>query len=92
MQNNDRKEEYPELSSKQLERNNELYNAVHDLCKVFAEDWNLEWDMAIIGPIADMIASTLVNNCIPVRFPSVVEGDDGRKHIEEYVDGLVRSD
>ena len=92
MQKNDRTEEYPELSSEQLKRNDEIYNAVHELCRVFAENKNLEWDMAILGPIADSVACVLVNNCIPVRFPSVVMDDNEVPYIEEFVDGLVRSE
>lgn len=81
-----------ELSDIQIERNDEIYNAVLDLCKILAEDWNLEWDMAILGPIADTAASVLVERGIPVRFPSIVEDDNGRKYIEEYVDGLTREE
>lgn len=81
-----------ELSDAQVERNDEVYNAVLDMCRLLAEDWNLEWDMAILGPIADYAASVLVKHGIPVWFPSVVEEPDGRKYIEEFVGGLIRDE
>lgn len=73
-----------ELSDAQVERNDEIYNEVFDLCKIMAENENLEWDMEIIGQIADYAAELLSDHGIKVRFPSIVTEPDGTEHIEEY--------
>ena len=76
------KEEVVELSSDQLERVDEIYNATHELLKVFVESEALEWDMQLIGPVADYIASWLVKQGKQVRFPAVVETDEGLKTLD----------
>ena len=76
------KEEVVELSSDQLERVDEIYNATHELLKVFVESEDLEWDMQLIGPVADYIASWLVKQGKQVRFPAVVETDEGLKTLD----------
>lgn len=73
-----------ELSDAQLARNDEIYNGVHTLCQMMAEDDALEWSMEIIGQIADYAAELLTSHGIRVRFPSVVTEPDGSQHIEEY--------
>ena len=77
-------EEELELSDAQLARNDEIYNGVHALCQMMAEDDALEWSMEIIGQIADYAAELLTSHGIRVRFPSVVTEPDGSQHIEEY--------
>ena len=37
----------PELTQSQLERIDELHNAVYDLCVLFTENPDLEWDMCV---------------------------------------------
>lgn len=73
-----------ELSNAQVERNDEIYNSVYELCQIMAEDEDLEWDMAFIGEIADYAAELLTQRGIRVRFPSVVTEDDGTRHVEDY--------
>lgn len=73
-----------ELSDEQADRNDEIYQATFDYCKLLAEDPDMEWDMDCIGEIADFAASLLTKRGIKVRFPSVVTEDDGTQYIEEY--------
>ncbi len=67
-----------ELTDEQSERNNEIYNAVYEMCKVVAEDENLEWDMYYLGEIAELAANMMVNKGYRVRFPSIVENENGK--------------
>ena len=64
--------------------NDEIYNAAFEFCKVMAEDENLEWNMEIIGQLADFAAELLTNHGSRVRFPAVVTEPDDTQHIEEY--------
>lgn len=73
-----------ELTDEQSERNDEIYNAVYEMCKVVAEDENLEWDMYYLGEIAELTANMMVNRGYKVRFPAIVTEEDGSQHIEEY--------
>ena len=73
-----------ELSDKQSARNDEIYNAAFDFCKVMAEDENLEWNMEILGQLADYAAELLTTHGSRVRFPSVVTEPDGSQHIEDF--------
>lgn len=76
-----------ELNDEQVVRNDEIYDTVFELCKVMAENPELEWDMNFIGEIADYTASTLTRHNIRVHFPAIVTNDDNSQHIEEYFDG-----
>ena len=49
-----------------------------------AEDENLEWNMEIIGQLADFAAELLTNHGSRVRFPAVSTEPDDTQHIEEY--------
>ena len=74
------------LSDEQVARNDEIYNAAFEFCKVLAEDENLEWNMEILGQLADYAAELLTTHGSKVRFPSVVTEPDGSQHIEEFYD------
>ncbi len=80
-------EEELELDNEQEARNDEIYGTVFELCKVMAENPELEWDMGFIGEIADCAASILARHGIRVRFPAVVTNEDGSQYIEEYIGG-----
>lgn len=80
-------EEELELDNEQEARNDEIYGTVFELCKVMAENPELEWDMGFIGEIADCAASILARHGIQVRFPAVVTNEDGSQYIEEYIGG-----
>lgn len=73
-----------ELSDEQLERNDEVYKAVFQMCKTLTNDPDLEWDMNFIGDIAEYAATTLVQHGHRVWFPSVVSEEDGSQYIEDY--------
>lgn len=73
-----------ELSDEQFARNDEIYNAAFEFCKVMAEDESLEWNMEILGQIADYAAELLTSHGNKVRFPSVVTEPDGSQHIEVF--------
>lgn len=75
-----------ELSDEQVARNDEIYDAAFDFCKVMAEDERLEWNMEILGQLADYAAELLTSHGSKVRFPSVVTEPDGSQHIEEFYD------
>ena len=73
-----------ELSDEQTARNDEVYNAAYDFCKIMAEDENLEWNMEILGQLADFAAELLTGHGSKVRYPSVVTEPDGSQHIEDF--------
>lgn len=77
-------EEGLELSDEQIARNDEIYNAAFEFCKVMAEDAELKWNMEILGQIADYAAELLTSHGSKVRFPSVVTEPDGSQHIEVF--------
>ena len=73
-----------ELNDEQIERLDEIYNGVFELCKIMSENQKLEWNMSFIGEIADCAESILTAHGIKVRFPSIVTDLDGSQRIEEY--------
>ena len=73
-----------ELTDEQTARNDEVYNAAYDFCKIMAEDENLEWNMEILGQLADFAAELLTGHGSKVRYPSVVTEPYGSQHIEEF--------
>lgn len=73
-----------ELNDEQIERQDEIYNGVFELCKIMSENQELEWNMSFIGEIADYAESILTEHGIKVRFPSIVTDLDGTQYIEEY--------
>lgn len=73
-----------ELSDEQATRNDEIYNATYEFCKVMAEDENLDWNMEILGQLADYAAELLTTHGSRVRYPSVVTEPDGSQHIEDF--------
>ena len=73
-----------ELSDEQTARNDEIYGAAYEFCKVMAEDENLEWNMEILGQLADFAADLLTGHGSKVRYPAVVTEPDGSQHIEEF--------
>lgn len=73
-----------ELTDAQSERIDEIYNMVYEMCKVMTEDENLEWDMYYLGEIAELVAKMMVEKGYKVRFPAIVDGEDGKQRVEEY--------
>ena len=65
-----------ELSSEQVARIDEIHNAVFEMCKILLEDDDLEWNMEIIGDIADVATDILVEKGHRVHYPAIVYEDD----------------
>ncbi len=76
-----------ELTDAQADRNDEIYEAAFEFCKVLTEDPDLEWDMAFLGEVADLATGIMTKQGHKVRFPSVVTEVDGTQYIEEYYVG-----
>ena len=72
-----------ELNDNQLERNDDIYNSVFELCKVLTEKDDLEWDMNFIGDIAEYAVQVLINKGFKIRFPSIISDGDN-EYIEEF--------
>lgn len=77
-------EKIVDLTDEQADRNDEIYEAAFEFCKVLTENPDLEWDMAYLGEIAEIAAGIMVNHNYQVRFPSIVTEDDGTEHVEEF--------
>lgn len=58
-----------------------------ELGKPMAEDDDLQWNMEILGELADLAAELLTRHGSRVRYPAVVTEPDGRQYIEEYHGG-----
>lgn len=73
-----------ELTDAQIERIDDIHNAVHDCLKVLLEDESLEWDMHVIGEVTDAIEYALEHNLqLHMRYPAIQHNGDGT---EEYVE------
>ena len=59
----------PEFSTAQLERLDEVYNAVHELCKLMTCNQTLDCRMEYVGEIAEEAAEVLMRKGLPVYFP-----------------------
>lgn len=75
----------PELNDLQIERIDEIHNAVYALCEVLTENEELEWNMAYIGEIADLACEILHRQGHRVRYPAIIE-DAGAARIIDYLD------
>lgn len=73
-----------ELSDEQLVRIDEVQNAVFEMCKVLTENKDLEPDIAFVGEIADYAAELLTSMGHRVRYPAILERDDGTEYVEDY--------
>lgn len=59
-----------EFTNGQLDQVDAIHNAIQNVCKIMIKDgWKLEWDMSLIGPIAEDIAEILVNRGYSVFYP-----------------------
>ena len=73
-----------ELTDDMVERNDEIYNEIYELCRVMTDNKELEWDMSIIGELADYAAALLTDRGFRVRFYSIITESDGKEYIETY--------
>ena len=79
-------EHYPEFTSAQTERLDEIDNAVYQTILAFLDKTEDEfpWDMTYIGEVAECIAETLLSMGQRVHRPVIITGKDGISRIEEY--------
>ena len=78
--------QYPEFTSAQTERLDEIDNAVYQTILTFlnkSED-EFPWDMYYIGEVAECIEETLLSMGQRVHRPVIVTEKDGISRIEEY--------
>ena len=74
-----------EFTNEQIERIDEIDNAVFELCKVLTEKEDLEWNMEFIGEIAEMACDILVIKGFKIRYPvHVVNSFDGKEYITDW--------
>lgn len=73
-----------EFTTKQIERIDEVENAVYDLCKIMTEDQNLEWDISFIGEIAETAAELLAHKGHRVHYPYREETYSAKKNKMVY--------
>jgi len=71
-----------ELTSDMLTRIDEIDNTVHQCICVLAEK-EIDWNMEIIGEVADSIQNVLQRHGIKMRWPSIVDKADGTQHYSE---------
>ena len=74
----------PEFSNAQLERIDEVENATFHYIKLLTEQPDMDWDMSLIGEIADMAADFLVSRGYKVRYPAIVDDGDGNEYIVDF--------
>jgi hypothetical protein len=85
-----------ELTGQQIERLDEMYDAVYNTILVLAEkdSESLSWDMEIIGNATEALVAILAkDHNIHVRYPGIVTNEDGSQFYEEYPTktGLTKS-
>lgn len=86
---NDYENEKPEFSKKQIERIDEIENAVYDVCKVMTRE-DLKWDYNIIGDVADSIAEILTSKGMTIYYPAIVEDENGNRRIIDYYSDFIK--
>ena len=74
-----------ELNDEQLARNDEIYNAAYDLCKVLLENEDMEWDMEYIGAVVEGAICEMLSRGHRVRYPGVLTDENGAQTIEEWM-------
>ena len=81
-------EEEPQFTRVQEERIDEVYNAVLEMCcKLTAGgEKEVEYNMALLGPLADNIAEYLTHNGYEVYFPTQTTEENGKTVIYNFYD------
>lgn len=72
-----------ELNDEQLDRNDDIDNAVHGCLCTLAEK-NLEWNMEIIAKATEQLKDVLLQYGIKVRHPAIATNEDGTEEYVEY--------
>lgn len=74
-----------EMTQPQIMQLDDIDNATHELCKIMLNNADLNWDMSIIGDVADAVAEVLVKKGLKVYFPAMVEDPKtGETRIVDY--------
>lgn len=74
-----------EMTQPQINQLDDIDNAAHELCKIMLGNANLNWDMNIIGDVADAVAEVLVKKGLKVYFPAMVEDSEtGLSRVVDY--------
>lgn len=73
-----------EFTKCQETRIDEIDNVVFEAIKIMLCNPNMEWDIGIIGPIADIIADDLTKRGYIVYYPALVYDDDNNGTISEF--------
>ena len=73
-----------ELTDSQIQRIDEIHNAVSDLCGVLTERDDLKWDMSYIGEIADVACDILVKMGFQIRYPAIITDRYGTERVVDY--------
>ena len=69
---------HAEMSERAVARLDEIYNAVYAMLNEICEDEDcIEWDMSIIGPVADCAIGVMKNAGYKVSYQGMVDRDDG---------------
>lgn len=62
-----------------------VYEAVENLIAVMVPDCKRLYDIAFVGPVADMVSEYLQSQGQVVQFPEIVSDDTGFSYVEESV-------
>lgn len=74
-----------EMTQPQIMQLDDIDNATHELCKIMLNNADLNWDMSIIGDVADAVAEVLAKKGLKVYYPAMVEDPTtGETRIAEY--------
>lgn len=65
-----------EFSAEELEQIDAIENSVFNLCSILLNKPDLDWDMSMIGDIADAAADILVSKGYKVYYPAIVEDEN----------------
>lgn len=71
------------FSTEQLKRIDEVENASFEFCKTLLKSYDMEWDMSIIGPVADAACDMLAKLGFEINYPAEAIDEDGEKRIIE---------
>ena len=85
-------DEEVEMSDAMAERVDDVENVVYAICCELAQNNELEWNIAYIGEIADIVCDILVEHGIRVNYPAVVTNEDESQEICEWVEPVTEED
>lgn len=79
-----------EFTDEQIERVDEVENAVFHMCETLTEEEYLEWDISYVGEIADAACQILADHGFKIRYPAIVTDYNGDQKIVDYVPARSR--